>query len=221
MKLFKVSPNPTEGFDVAGVSSGLVTIAGVPTEELATKIVTMINESLTTVEHHWQHIVGDIMDPLIENWDVHVPAGIARERGVGISLTINENLAQLVSWLKVWLGDAESMINDPANRARPDSHPFLEDVDGKARLNYGQIRKMVDFINQVPDDDLQMKPGATYRHADGGLYVLVAIDVDHKGEDGVWRPGVLYQPTMNGVGGDTRMKTTTTERWRERFVFAG
>ena len=51
-----------------------------------------------------------------------------------------------------------------------------------------------------------------YRHADGGFYCLLSEDAPMKHPDsGEWLSGVIY------TGIDQQMRSTTTQRWNERF----
>lgn len=220
--MFKVLANPVAGFDIVGATAGIIIMQAVHTIETANEFVRVLNETVAVVEHEWQHVVADIMNPICTNWETHIGPQTARERGAPTALDVSQHAARLAKWLRLWLGDAESIINDPLNSKRSDGSLFWA-APGSKPVTYGQVKEMLQFFDVIAgsEPDLQMMVGGNYTHADGGMYQLIAIDVDHKGEDGVWRPGVLYQPTMNGVDGDTRMKTTTVERWRDRFVFAG
>lgn len=223
-KLFAVRSNPTQGFDIVGVSTDgsqteSVIIQSVSSEvDIANEVTAALNETARHIEHTWQHVVESILEPVVTNWDAHIPPVLALKRGMSTTIALNNQMAKMVEWLKLWLGSAESSINAAK---LTDDMVYRLGEGSRPNITVGQIREMIRFLDQAPDEDKQMAVGSTYRHADGGLYELVAIDVDHKGEDSVWRPGVLYRPVMNGITGDTRMKTTTVERWRERFVFAG
>lgn len=57
-----------------------------------------------------------------------------------------------------------------------------------------------------------MKADNIYEHADGGFYCLLAAEAPMKHPvSGEWVPGVIY------TGPDGLMRSTTRERWDERF----
>jgi hypothetical protein len=51
-----------------------------------------------------------------------------------------------------------------------------------------------------------------YLHVDGGYYCLLIDDADYKTTEGDWVPGVVY------TGADGRIRSTTRERWEDRFT---
>lgn len=58
-----------------------------------------------------------------------------------------------------------------------------------------------------------MKADNIYEHADGGFYCLISPETPMKHPDtGEWLPGVTY------TGTDGLMRSTTHERWDERFT---
>lgn len=56
-----------------------------------------------------------------------------------------------------------------------------------------------------------MKVDNLYQHADGGFYCLLNPDAPMKASND-WVPGVIY------IGADGTMRSTSRERWDERFT---